>query len=79
MDAEKIAESVFRAGGRIPREAEGIKCPACGTGYAEQVETTPEENNAYGCGRSWGCCSRAFVCANCGARIVGTAEAPEME
>lgn len=62
--------------GSIAREAEGIKCP-CG-GYAEKVETTPEERGKYGCGKSYSCCDRAFVCAICKARLVGKADAPEV-
>ena len=62
----------------INRDANGIQCE-CG-GYAARVACTPEEiageNN---CGRQWECCARAFVCALCGKRIVGKAEAPEME
>lgn len=61
----------------IERAAEGIKCD-CG-GYAERVKCTREELRAYNCGRSWECCARAFVCCVCGVRIVGAAEAPEME
>jgi hypothetical protein len=60
----------------IDRDAEGIKCD-CG-GYAEKVECTREEIAKYNCGRPWNCCARAFVCAVCGERIVGTAEAPDM-
>ena len=59
------------------RDAEGIKCP-CG-GYAGQVDPTKAEMREYGCGRMSGCCSRAFVCAVCGTRLVGSAPAPEME
>lgn len=60
----------------IRRAHDGIKCD-CG-GYAEKAEATEEEEEKYGCGRQ-GCCSRAFVCAVCGTRWVGSAEAPEME
>ena len=59
----------------IEREATGIECQ-CG-GYAVQVDTTAEESEKYGCG-GYDCCSRAFVCKVCGARIVGNAKAPEM-
>jgi hypothetical protein len=61
----------------VSRETEGIKC-FCG-GYAERVNTTLEERKKYGCGRSWECCARAFVCCLCNIRLVGSAEAPEME
>jgi len=62
---------------RLPREADGFPCP-CG-GYADRVDCTPAENEKHGCGRSWECCSRAFVCRVCKKRLVGTAESPEME
>lgn len=65
-----------RALGSVGRSVEGVKCP-CG-GYAEQVETTAEESRRFGCGLR-GCCDRAFVCVVCGTRLVGSAEAPEME
>ena len=71
MSDQKIIE---RFG--MSRNADGIKCE-CG-GYADSADVTDAEERRYGCGRP-GCCSRAFVCAKCGARIVGTAEAPEME
>jgi hypothetical protein len=64
----------------IKRSADAIPCP-CG-GYADRVETTTEERDEYGCGfreRLFECCARAFVCRVCGKRLVGTAEAPEME
>lgn len=61
----------------VTRDAEAVKCK-CG-GYADQVEPTKEEMRKYGCGRMRGCCSRAFVCSLCGTRLVGSAEAPEME
>ena len=61
----------------IRRNAEAIKCK-CG-GYAERVDCTPEEIEEYGCGRPYQCCSRAFICSLCGERIVGKADAPEME
>jgi len=63
----------------MPREAEGIPCP-CG-GYADRVDTTPEEREEIQAGGSSpcspGCCDRAFVCRICKARMFGTAEAPE--
>jgi hypothetical protein len=60
----------------IGRDTDGIPC-TCG-GYAAQVAVTPEEEKAHGCGRP-GCCARAFVCKLCKTRLVGSAEAPEME
>ncbi len=63
----------------IKREADGVRCPKC-KGYAERVDCTPEELKEYNCGRSsFECCARAFVCGLCWERLVGTAQAPEME
>jgi hypothetical protein len=61
----------------IKRSADAIPCP-CG-GYADRVDCTQNELELYNCGRSRECCARAFVCRVCGKRLVGTAEAPEME
>jgi hypothetical protein len=63
----------------IDRETEGIKCPACETGYAERVKCTPEEMEEYNCGRPYECCARAFVCCACGVRTAFSAPAPELE
>lgn len=63
--------------GQIDRDVKAIRC-ACG-GYAERVTATQEEIKKYGCGRPSECCARAFVCCLCGTRLVGTADAPEME
>jgi hypothetical protein len=57
--------------------AVGVPCP-CG-GYGDRVDCTPEELARWNCGRSYECCARAFVCRVCKSRLVGTAEAPEME
>jgi len=67
---------------RFERDAKAIKCE-CG-GYAERVSCTPEELKEFnrGCpGQLFGdeCCARAFVCCICGKRMVGTAEAPDMD
>lgn len=59
----------------LPRSGP-VAC-ACG-GYADRVACTEDERAKFNCGR-WGCCSRAFVCRACGNRIVGMAEAPEMD
>lgn len=59
------------------RDSETIRCD-CG-GEADRVDCTEEENKKYGCGRSYECCSRAFICCICNKRIVGQAEAPEMD
>lgn len=63
----------------VGRSEHGISCPKCVTGYAAQVETTPEEFEKYGCAMWPGCCDRAFVCRACGERTLARAEAPEME
>ena len=63
--------------GELERRTEAIKCE-CG-GYAERVKCTPEEIKQYNCGRTYECCSRAFVCCMCGTRWVGAAEAPEAD
>ncbi len=62
---------------RIDRDAYGLECQ-CG-GYAKRVDCTSAEKIKYGC--SWGseCCSRAFVCGVCRVRIVGHANAPDMD
>jgi hypothetical protein len=60
-----------------PRDAEGVEC-ICG-GYAIRVDTTDAEREQYGCGRPYSCCDRAFECRLCKTRLVGRAEAPEME
>lgn len=62
---------------QIDRYADSIPCE-CG-GYADRVKCTKEEIEKYGCGRSYECCSRAFVCRVCKQRILGQAYAPEME
>lgn len=77
---KKLRKGVFFAGFGLPRDTDGIKCVACGKGYAEQVDCTPEECSEYGCGRdtpTYQCCACAFVCAACGARNVGMREAPD--
>lgn len=77
---EEIAPSTVFAGWTLPRDADGIRCAACGKGYAERADNTADECRTYGCGRDMPgceCCARAFVCALCGARNVGKAEAPE--
>jgi hypothetical protein len=61
----------------VKRSAEAVKC-TCG-GYAERTDVMEAEDKEHGCGRHVGCCARAFVCGLCGASLVGSAEAPEME
>lgn len=75
MDTAIKSKIVYRHG--MDRDAEGVPCD-CG-GYANSVACTQEERDKFGCGRSWDCCSRAFVCRICGTRIVGSARAPEMD
>ena len=59
------------------RDVESIPCP-CG-GFADRVKCTPEEIKEHNCGRSYECCSRAFVCRICKKRLIGQAFAPEVE
>jgi hypothetical protein len=60
----------------LPRETTGAPC-VCG-GYADEVETTNDEEGRYGCGRT-GCCLGAFKCRMCGKRLLALFPAPEME
>lgn len=64
----------------IERSQNSIECPSC-SGFAELVESNEDEirNYKYNCRRDYACCCRAFVCKICGVRIIGRAEAPEME
>lgn len=65
--------------GFVSRNSEAAECLRCG-GFAEQANSTKEEiESELNCGRSWACCCVAFVCKKCGARMVGSREAPEME
>jgi hypothetical protein len=78
---DKISDGVVFAGWDLARDAHGIKCVACGKGYAEEVESTLDECSDYGCGRDrpgMECCAAAFVCAVCGERNVGQRVPPEM-
>lgn len=78
---DKTSTGAVFAGWDIERE-DGIKCVACGKGYADEAESTLEECQEYGCGRDrpgFECCAAAFVCAACGVRNVGKRAAPEME
>jgi hypothetical protein len=59
------------------RESGGIVC-CCG-GYAGRVKCTKDEIERFGCHTGGECCARAFLCAVCGLRWVGQAEAPEMD
>lgn len=84
----KVATKAVEERYGMERGADGIKC-SCG-GYAECVPTTHAENMKYDCGRyqmmfqmtgkksGYSCCARAFKCAVCGKRIVGTQAAPDM-
>lgn len=70
---------------KIPTELElemergdkAIPCE-CG-GYCDKVDCTDEERKEFNCGRSYDCCSVAFVCRICKTRYAGTQPAPEME
>lgn len=56
------------------RDIETIEC-SCG-GKPEEVDTTPEEERKYGCGRQ-GCCVRAVECPKCHTRFTMSLSAPE--
>lgn len=62
----------------IERTDNAIPCSNC-SGYAERVQCTPLERQEYGCGRSYDCCSAAFVCIQCGNRMVTSLPAPETD
>lgn len=71
-EAKVRSGEVYESAEAFKRECEGTRC-VCG-GFAELVDSTAEETKT-----RCACCARAFVCILCGLRIVGTAEAPEME
>jgi len=60
----------------LPRDVDIIRCE-CG-GKMNRVECTVEEREEYGCGRSYDCCSAAFVCEQCKKRIALRLPPPEM-
>ena len=60
----------------LPRGSNGAPC-VC-NGYADEVDTTPEEFKLYGCGRMY-CCCGAFKCRLCGKRLIARFPAPEMD
>jgi len=64
---------------QVEREAKAVPC-LCG-GYADRVDTSVAERTEYGCHRdlTFECCARAFVCRVCKVRLVGQAQAPEMD
>ena len=62
----------------IDRDDNSFPCPKCG-GYSDSVECTSEEREEYGCGRSWDCCSVAFICSKCGHRFAMRRPSPESE
>lgn len=75
----QIAENVYFVDWGLPRGKDAVKCARCG-GYAPEVDSTEEEiRSELNCGSSWACCCMAFVCDSCGARMVASREAPEME
>ena len=80
MEYNQISPNCYNILSPIPRDQNGIQCVACNTGYAKSVDCTKEECSKYGCGRDspgMECCSAAFICLNCNARLVGTRESPE--
>ena len=60
------------------RDVESIPCPEC-DGFCDHVPLTKKEIKEQCCGRSYECCSRAFICRICKTRIVAELEAPDME
>ena len=60
----------------LPRGSTGAPC-VC-NGYADEVDTTPEEFKLYGCGRMY-CCCGAFKCRVCGKRLIARFLSPEMD
>lgn len=62
----------------LPRGAIGAPCPKCG-GYAQEDENSPtkQEIEAYDCGRSFACCTGAFVCNLCGYSFIVGIDPPE--
>ena len=76
-----MSDRVRKFSNAVERTAAAIKCE-CG-GHAERDHNmTVAEIDGRSCGRdteTYQCCARAFVCAICGTRWLGVAEAPEME
>lgn len=72
--------SIFLGWRAVEERSQGaVECPKC-NGFSEPVDCTKEEiRSDLNCGRSWSCCSMAFKCKGCGARLVGHRPAPEME
>jgi hypothetical protein len=75
----EAAEAIMRLNSKplprlIERNLNGIRCD-CG-GYCESVDTTLEEESAFGCGRRH-CCAVAFVCDICKVRYAGAQPAPD--
>lgn len=62
---------------RVDRDSISIACSKC-NGLADRVDCAPEEDRKFNCGLFYECCSRAFICRVCGARLVGKAESPNM-
>lgn len=60
----------------LERDSKGAPCK-CG-GYMDSVDTTKKEDKEFGCGRTYPCCSRAFVCRVCKKRYACQEPAPDM-
>jgi len=60
----------------IERDDDSFPCLKCG-GYSTKTECTTEERKEYGCGKSYDCCSIAFVCTICGHRFAMSRPAPD--
>lgn len=71
---------IFNEDGTFELERHDVSfpCPKCKS-FSQRVNCTDEERKEFGCGRSYDCCSRAFVCTKCGYRFAMSAPAPEME
>lgn len=87
-DSAKLeAESALRGAAcseslivEIERHTEAVPC-TCG-GYCDNVDSTDEECQKYGCGSDkpgHECCAASFVCRICKKRYAGPRPAPEMD
>ena len=56
-----------------------VNCVVCSCGEdVDEVDTTPEEEKVFGCGRA-GCCVEAYECPKCKTRFTFSLNAPEVE
>ena len=61
----------------LERDTKVIPCPVC-NGFCDESTMTKEEIKQHDCGKGYQCCSKAFECRICQARIIAKLEAPEM-